>query len=148
LTQLGGSDTLAITLEAALLHFIVTQEEVIVNIDAFLQYLRTEDRADRTIDGYTRDLANFLAWFEQTTGRQPQPAIITPLDIRAYRHHLQHEKRMKPASVNRHLAALRVYFRWAAETDLITSNPATSIRMVPPSTAPVSKSTNSMGPLL
>lgn len=102
-----------------------------MNIEAFLQFLRTEDRAERTIAGYACDLEKFLVWFEQTTGRQPQPAIITPLDIRAYRRHLQHDKRLKPASVNRRLAALRVYFRWATETALIAANPAASIKMLP-----------------
>ena len=102
-----------------------------MNIEAFLQFLQTEDRADRTIDGYARDLEKFLNWFKQTTGRQPQPTIITPLDIREYRRHLQHDKRLKPASVNRRLAALRVYFHWATETSLIASNPAASIKMVP-----------------
>jgi integrase/recombinase XerC len=102
-----------------------------VNIEAFLQFLQTEDRAERTIEGYTRDLEKFLAWFEKTTGRKPEPAIITPLDVREYRRHLQSERRLKPASVNRRLAALRVYFRWATETGLIASNPAMSIKMVP-----------------
>lgn len=102
-----------------------------MNIEAFQQFLRTQDRADRTIDGYLRDLEKFLAWFEQTTGRQPQPAIITPLDIREYRRHLQHDHRLKPASVNRRLAALRVYFCWATETGLTASNPAVSIKMLP-----------------
>ena len=102
-----------------------------MNIEAFLKFLQTEDRAERTIAGYDRDLAKFLAWFEQTTGRQPQPAIITPLDIREYRRYLQQDKRLKPASVNRRLAALRVYFRWATETGLIAANPAASIKILP-----------------
>ena len=101
-----------------------------MKLNAFRQFLRAEDRAERTIEGYTQDVTKFIAWFEQTTGRQAEPAIVTPLDIREYRQHLQSVKRMKPASVNRRLAALRVYFRWATEVGLIAANPATSIKMV------------------
>lgn len=101
-----------------------------MNLDPFLTYLRTQDRAGKTIDGYARDLAKFAAWFEQTTGRQPEPAIVTPVDIREYRQHLSHIRRMKPASVNRRLAALRTYFRWACEVGLVATNPASSIKMI------------------
>ena len=81
-----------------------------MNITAFLNYLLEQDRAERTIDGYRRDLAHFATWFEQTTGRGPEPVLVTPLDMREYRQYLKTIKRLKPASVNRKLAALKTYF--------------------------------------
>ena len=39
-----------------------------MNIDVFRQYLSTEDRADKTTERYTRDLAKFITWFEQSIG--------------------------------------------------------------------------------
>lgn len=101
-----------------------------MNIDPFLTYLREQDRAERTLDGYQRDLAHFATWFRQTTGREPEPVRVTPLDLREYRHYLQNIKRLKPASVNRKLAALRTYFGWAGEVGLVASNPTEGIKSV------------------
>lgn len=101
-----------------------------MDITMFLDYLLEQDRADRTIDGYQRDLAHFATWFEQTTGRTPDPVRVTPLDIREYRQYLRTIKRLKPASVNRKLAALKTYFGWAREVGLIANNPTDGIKSV------------------
>lgn len=101
-----------------------------MDITMFLDYLLEQDRAERTIDGYQRDLAYFATWFEQTTGRTPDPVRVTPLDIREYRQYLRTIKRLKPASVNRKLAALKTYFGWAREVGLIANNPTDGIKSV------------------
>lgn len=101
-----------------------------MNIPHFIEYLQTQDRAETTIAGYARDLAHFVAWFEQTTGRTPEPTSVTPLDIREYRQFLQRDQKMKPSSVNRRLAALRAYFSWAYDTGRVASKPTDSIKLV------------------
>ena len=101
-----------------------------MNITAFLNYLLEQDRAERTIDGYRRDLAHFATWFEQTTGRTPEPVRVTPLDMREYRQYLRTVKRLKPASVNRKLAALKTYFGWARDVGLVAHNPTDGIKSV------------------
>ncbi len=101
-----------------------------MNITTFLDYLLEQDRAERTIDGYRRDLAHFATWFEQTTGRTPDPVRVTPLDIREYRQYLRTIKRLKPASVNRKLAALKTYFGWARDAGLVAHNPTDGIKSV------------------
>lgn len=108
-----------------------------MNLEAFIQFLRPEDRAERTITGYAQDLAKFITWFEQSTGRQVEPAIITPLDIRAYRQHLLVVRRLKLASINRQLAALRVYFRWASEVGLVATKPAVSLSLIKNNSRPI-----------
>ena len=101
-----------------------------MNITMFLDYLLEQDRAERTIDGYQRDLAHFATWFEQTTGRTPDPVRVTPLDVREYRQYLRTIKRLKPASVNRKLAALKTYFGWARDVALVAHNPTDGIKSV------------------
>ncbi len=101
-----------------------------VKTKPFLEYLRTQDKADNTIAGYKRDLAHFITWFEQTNGRPPEPVRVTPLDVREYRQHLHMIRRLKPASVNRKLAALRAYFEWACETGLVATKPTDGIKLV------------------
>jgi len=99
-----------------------------MNPAPFLQHLQASDKAPRTLDAYARDLQAFSAWFTQTNGEPPAPAAVTPLDIREYRQYLQTVKRLKPASVNRRLAGLRAYFRWAREKGLVASSPLEGIR--------------------
>ena len=94
----------------------------------FLEYLRSRDKSKRTIAGYARDLDAFAAWFTQTNGRPPEATSVTPLDAREYRQYLQSVKRMKPSSVNRRLAALRSYFRWAKEVGLVADNPLSGVK--------------------
>jgi site-specific recombinase XerD len=101
-----------------------------MNIPLFLEYLHTQDRAETTIAGYARDLAHFAAWFEQTNGRAPEPARVTPLDIRQYRQFLQRNQQMKPSSVNRRLATLRAYFSWAFESGLVASKPTNGVKLI------------------
>ncbi|HMR68329.1 MAG TPA: phage integrase N-terminal SAM-like domain-containing protein, partial [Anaerolineae bacterium] len=101
-----------------------------MNIAKFLDYLLKRDRAERTIDGYRHDLGHFAAWFEQTTGQPADPVRITPLDIREYRQYLKTTQRLKPASVNRKLAALRTYFCWARDAGLVAHNPTDGIKSV------------------
>ncbi len=101
-----------------------------MKIDTFLDYLCDQDRSERTIAGYAHDLNAFAEWFKQIHRRAPRPASVTPLDIREYRKHLTDTKKMKPASVNRLLAALRAYFSWARETGLIATSPTNGIRSI------------------
>jgi len=101
-----------------------------MNIEAFAEYLLAQDRANRTISGYKRDLEAFQAWYQLANDNPPEAAGITPLDIRAYKKHLTETRQMKPASINRRLAALRAYFRWAGESGLVVTNPTNRIRDV------------------
>jgi integrase/recombinase XerC len=56
-------------------------------------------------------------------------ALTTPLLTR-YRAHLQHTQRLKPASVNRALIAIKRYCAWAAEAGLLSRNPAVVVKSV------------------
>ena len=98
--------------------------------DRFVAHLRARDRAERTVDSYIRDLRAFARWFEQTNGEEFSPERVTPLDVREYRQHLVQRGR-KPATVNRKLAALRVFFAWARREGLVSANPTEDIRLVP-----------------
>jgi integrase/recombinase XerC len=69
----------------------------------------------------------FMAWFEKEHGQAPASAEITPLDIQQWKTWMNH-RGWTPATINRRLAALRVYFRWAQDNGLCLSNPAGRVR--------------------
>jgi site-specific recombinase XerD len=93
-------------------------------LDAFQAYLE-EHYAPHTIRAYLLDLADFSTWFVSSTGDTFNPQAVTPLDIRAYKRHLQNG-RARPATINRRLAALSTFFRWARAERLVTGDNPTA----------------------
>ncbi len=98
-------------------------------LERFTTWLSDQDRSDKTINGYLADLERFAIWFSQTNGEPLTPARLTPTDVREYRASLQ-RKDAKPATINRMLAAIRAFGKWADETGVIQGNPAAKIKSV------------------
>lgn len=96
-----------------------------MSIDAFETYLQ-ENKSPNTARAYRRDLDDFAAWFEQTSGGQFDLAAVTSLDVREYRRGLQN-RRASAATINRRLAALTSFFRWCVEQGYAPDNPAAGV---------------------
>jgi site-specific recombinase XerD len=96
----------------------------------FERYLRSQDRADKTVRDYLTDLRLFAEWFTLTRDEPFKPKSITPTDVRDYRSHLLNIKRQAPATINRRLVTLRVFCRWAMNAELISSDPTSAIKPV------------------
>lgn len=96
-------------------------------IDRFLTFLKVErNSSDYTIKSYSEDLhslADFLADDEDV----PEPAQITPLDLRGYVAAL-HEAGYAKSSISRRLASLRSFFRFAQREGIVDSNPAKPLK--------------------
>jgi integrase/recombinase XerC len=108
-------------------------------IDRFLDDLAREGAAPKTLASYRSDLAAFARWFQQSTGEVFGAAAVTPTDLRDHRAAMLTLGGRKPATVNRRLAALRRFFRWAKATKLVGDLPTEGIRGVnTPKTAPKS----------
>jgi integrase/recombinase XerD len=94
---------------------------------AFRHYLQAErGMAANTVAAYTRDLERFARWYSQFT--QMDYTAPTLADLSRYVTFL-HEESLAPPSVARHLAALRMFYRFlrleerasAAAVDLLGS---------------------------
>ena len=96
----------------------------------FERYLRSKDRAEKTVGDYLTDLRLFTEWFTQTRDEPFKPKSVTPTDLREYRSHLLNIKRQAPATINRRLVTLRIFCRWAVQEDLIPSDPTSGIKSV------------------
>lgn len=99
-------------------------------IDAFEQALLNDDRSEHTRAGYVNDLHDFRGWFELTNAETFGPTAITPTDVREYRQHLLVVRKLKPATINRRLASLASFARWAIETEQIETDPTARIRPI------------------
>jgi len=99
-------------------------------IAQFVDELRRQDVAHKTLVNYRSDLLQVQRWFEGSRGESFFAAAVTPTDLRDYRSHLMTVEGKKPATVNRRLAALRKFFGWAKGVGLIIDRPTDAIRGV------------------
>lgn len=95
---------------------------------AFTAALRTRDRSELTIRHYLSDLRQFIAWFEETMGESFRVEAVSEYDVRAWRDDLA--AKLKPASVNRKLAALGAFYRWANEAGHAQGDPTRHVNGV------------------
>ena len=100
-------------------------------LDAFRHQLRARDLAPATIQAYVHDLARFhrwLAWVHEDA--TPLLTQVRTIDLAAFRMYLIHEQAHAPATVNRRLQGLRLFFQWLYDCHWITENPATHLRFM------------------
>lgn len=68
-------------------------------------YLRTLNPS--TANRYRAALSDFVAWYAQTYGGKPDPALLTGEEAREWRGHLSAVRNLKAATVNVRLSALK-----------------------------------------
>lgn len=92
----------------------------------FLDYLHYERRlSPRTLSSYRRDLEEFLQW----TGEQnlADPRRADSQHIRAYAAY-RHRRGLSPKSLQRHLSAIRAWYRYLLREGRVKANPASGVR--------------------
>ncbi len=95
----------------------------------FLQFMAVERNASpHTVKSYREDLAALTEYLSQTHGgRPPAPGEITTSDLRGYVAAL-HESGYAKASIARHLATLRSFFRFGQREGWTKTNTAKPLR--------------------
>ena len=101
------------------------------SIEQYLESLHTKRRAPATLKVIRHDLAHFVAWWQSHRRRTFDPALLRHEDLRDWRVARQRDDGAAPATINRGLASLRGYCRWALAGHLLLENPATEVRDVP-----------------
>jgi len=89
--------------------------EISTAIDRFLDNCAFTNRlSPHTIRAYGSDLNAFRRY-----SRIKTPSDIDKESIAAYLNHLTKDRRLKPTTVRRHSASLRVFCRWLAQNQLV-----------------------------
>ena len=89
-------------------------------VEDFLRSLESERNFSRhTATAYRKDLAKFLLFL----GRPPDWNTLDHLRIRNFLAHL-YEQGLQKASIARHLAAIRAFYKWLSREGLVSRNPA------------------------
>ena len=95
-------------------------------LGAFLDYLHYERRlSPRTLNAYHRDLGDFLGWLSEHG--HTDRARIDSQHVRSYAAS-RHRQGLSPKSLQRHLSALRAWFRFLMREGLVKVNPADGVR--------------------
>ncbi|MBE9048343.1 tyrosine-type recombinase/integrase [Pleurocapsales cyanobacterium LEGE 10410] len=90
--------------------------------DNFAQFLTESERSTYTIKNYLCDLDGFAAWLKSKGNREFTPELITPTDLREYKHHLDETLQLKPKTINRKLSSLRSFLNWAGIEGYFSDN--------------------------
>lgn len=92
----------------------------------FLAFLRVECGLSlNTRQAYGRDLTDLMAFLVSRGVADLRPT--TPRHIIEHIQSLKSRRALSPASVARHLATVRVFFRWAAARGLVSEDPSSVI---------------------
>lgn len=96
----------------------------------WLQYLERQGKSPKTLAGYALDLRDFCRWYRAAEGTDPHPAAVLPRDVEDYKAFLQTVRRAAPRTVNRRLAALSRFFKWAFQSGLARRDPTAGVRLL------------------
>lgn len=95
--------------------------------ELFLKALTGNNYSERTIRAYSDDLTQFLTWVQSCRADWDVPTRFTRIDIVEF---MNHQAALKTTGVtrNRKLSALRKFFTFLKENDIIATNPAETIK--------------------
>jgi integrase/recombinase XerD len=95
----------------------------------FLQWFRfVRERSHNTILGYTFDLKMFVDFAEAQGLVTPDAVRVQHLE--AFTAWLRQERKLAASSVNRHIHALRTFWRWMQREEIVTRNPAADVALL------------------
>lgn len=89
-----------------------------------------------TARAYSEDLVDFSRWFAGTNDHTVVPELVTTIDLREYQSHMLTVRGLKPATVNRRMAAVRAWLRWSKDAGTIQDLPRFPHRVSEPKGAP------------
>ena len=90
--------------------------------DDFAQFLIESERSAYTIKNYLCDLDGFAVWLKSKGNAEFTPELITPTDLREYKHYLNETLQLKPQTINRKLSSLRSFLNWAGIEGYLPDN--------------------------
>jgi site-specific recombinase XerD len=94
----------------------------------FIQFLEAHDFRPNTLRAISKDLRQFMFWFNEKNGEQFVLDRVTTRDVTDFRNHLRNTKGLAVSTVNRAVVLLRRFFGWIVERGELKANPAKPVK--------------------
>ncbi|SRR6266571_3396057 len=101
------------------------------SVEQYMEVLHKKRRTASALKVVRHDLTHFITWGECQWRRTFDPALLRHEDLCDWRISRQRNDGTAPATINRGLASLRSYCRWATFCLLLPENPAIGVENVP-----------------
>ncbi len=93
----------------------------------FLAMLAGKNRSNGTIQAYSTDVTQFLAYLTENDVTVRSPSGVTKSHLTEYLTYLSRERALSGVSCARKLAAIREYFRFLVDEEILAKSPALKV---------------------
>lgn len=101
--------------------------EIELYIPSFINYIKVEKNfSDKTEITYRRAISDFLEYFEEFYGTQPNIKEITTEELKPFLGWL-HDRGLKKSSIKLKASAIKSFFKFLRKKNIIQNNPAKSL---------------------
>jgi site-specific recombinase XerD len=127
---------------------LLTLRDLVPRFLVWFKFVR--QRADLTVASYGWDLRTFLDFCDRAGLSRPDQVTFRELEM--YLGWLRHDRQVKPTSANRHLAAVRAFWKWLIREGHALGNPGADTSPLPtpkrlPSWLPIHEQERILGAL-
>jgi integrase/recombinase XerD len=95
----------------------------------YIGWLKNEGHSENTVKVYLNGLNKLAGWFENTEGYQFEPAKVTTLHLHDFRSYMGTNEKLEPATINKIIASLKTFYKFALEMDIVSYNPTVKVKM-------------------
>jgi site-specific recombinase XerD len=108
-------------------HKAMLQMTTTQSLEIFLRALQGQNYSPKTLRAYGDDLAQFLAWVKQNRVDWDNPLRFSRVDIEGFMQYLA-AQHMSGVTRVRKLAAIRKFFAFMEENNILAANPANTVK--------------------
>ena len=95
----------------------------------YIAWLKVEGKSKKTINEYPVILQKFIHWYEETEGSEFRQDKVTTLHMHEFVSYLSKVKQYEPAYVNKIIASLKTFYKFAIETKMVSHNPMLKVKI-------------------
>jgi len=98
-------------------------------IEKYIEWLKTEGKGKKTINEYPVILQKLIQWYQETEGDEFKPDKVTTLHMHEFVTYLKKVKQYEPSYINKIIASLKTFYKFAMESKLVTFNPMLKVKI-------------------
>ncbi len=97
--------------------------------EKYTDWLKMEGKSENTILAYQNALRKLTTWYENTEGHEFEPSKLTTLHLHEFQAYMNKTEKLAPETINKIIASLKTFFKFALETGIVQYNPTLKVKM-------------------